>query len=313
MKKTISLIIAAIIIVCFAGCTDYDSTNKNTDTPTKPITSIETDISAISLIVGETQNIKVSILPIDTDETVTYDIADNSIIEYANGIITAKGKGETTLTVKAATSYRQAVCRVRVYNDVAYQDFKNDNIHRLKNSTLKVFCKSYDTNFFGFETNVETIEGRGAIIKRAGMAYHFVTYKPIFDNANNRDYQKWYVEDYLGNQYDITGLQYHKTTSVAIGAFTSSVTSLFTLNVFGDYVYKGEYAYSLTGNPLVSKIESTDYNYFYHGTSISLKHLGDFVVNGDCELIGINCEYPNQNAKAISNRSVIELMNQIGI
>ncbi|MBR4830465.1 MAG: InlB B-repeat-containing protein, partial [Bacilli bacterium] len=62
-------------------------------------TDIEIDADDITLVVGETHLIEVTFIPDGTSDTITYTDYDNEIISVVDGLVTAIGSGETTITV----------------------------------------------------------------------------------------------------------------------------------------------------------------------------------------------------------------------
>ena len=76
-------------------------------------TSITLDKESASLKVGETVTLTATITPDDvTDKTVTWTSSDESVAVVADGVVTAKKIGTTTITAKAGE--KTAVCQVSV-------------------------------------------------------------------------------------------------------------------------------------------------------------------------------------------------------
>ena len=145
MNKIISLIIASILcFCCLFGCSENDNSansqpitpdnstnNSTTDTPVDspssqevPVSSITMSKHSITMTVGDTTEITVSITPNNaTNKNITWSSTNGNVAEYINGKIYALGEGSciikaTTVngivdicnvTVKKAPVYAQTV------------------------------------------------------------------------------------------------------------------------------------------------------------------------------------------------------------
>ena len=83
------------------------------------VTGVALDKSAVALRAGETAQLNASIYPYNaTIQTVTWTSSDTSVATVnSKGLITAKGKGEATITVKTTDQGKTATCKVKVYDE----------------------------------------------------------------------------------------------------------------------------------------------------------------------------------------------------
>ena len=78
-----------------------------------PVTAVTLNKTSVSLKAGETVTLKATVKPDDaTDKTVTWGSSDESVAKVENGIVTAIGKGLSTITAKAGDT--SATCMVTV-------------------------------------------------------------------------------------------------------------------------------------------------------------------------------------------------------
>ena len=78
-----------------------------------PVTSVTLNKTSASLKAGETVTLRATVKPDDaTDKTVTWGSSDESVAKVENGIVTAIGKGLSTITAKAGDT--SATCMVTV-------------------------------------------------------------------------------------------------------------------------------------------------------------------------------------------------------
>ena len=78
-----------------------------------PVTAVTLNKTSVSLKAGETVTLKATMKPDDaTDKTVTWGSSDESVAKVENGIVTAIGKGLSTITAKAGDT--SATCMVTV-------------------------------------------------------------------------------------------------------------------------------------------------------------------------------------------------------
>ena len=78
-----------------------------------PVTSVTLNKTSASVKAGETVTLRATVKPDDaTDKTVTWGSSDESVAKVENGIVTAIGKGLSTITAKAGDT--SATCMVTV-------------------------------------------------------------------------------------------------------------------------------------------------------------------------------------------------------
>lgn len=76
---------------------------KSTITPIFPVTSIEVTPTSGVLNVGETENLTATVLPENaTNKTVTWSSSNEAIATVVDGVVTAKGPGEATITATSS-------------------------------------------------------------------------------------------------------------------------------------------------------------------------------------------------------------------
>ncbi|MBR4749384.1 MAG: Ig-like domain-containing protein, partial [Abditibacteriota bacterium] len=85
-----------------------------------PVTTVELDVSKLTLLVGETRTLKATVYPVDaTQQSVRWMSSDTSIAEVDNnGVVTAVGEGETKIKVKTVDGGFTAACKVTVKGEV---------------------------------------------------------------------------------------------------------------------------------------------------------------------------------------------------
>lgn len=311
------------VVVSWNG-KSYENPDEVEITPLIPIKYIDLSNRDTSMCIGESICLNYELVPENTDEGVIINCGDSSIIELDGNKITAKNIGETWISVKPSNSKSNTyltTINIKVVEPLDYNDFKTKYKHNLEKATVSVFCKRYNKNWLGKEKDTYIVSGYGTIIKSVAFADYFLTDKTIFDTVNNKyDYEEWYVTDYLGKEYSISGIQYHKTAQIAIGSFTSS-TSYPIAPVYDSYPYEGDYVISLIGNPLTSRISETGYfalsssgtrSYvFYHDAGLRVENRGEAIYNSKGEIIGISLMLLDKRVISVSSIAIRELMKGV--
>lgn len=101
------------------------------------VTGIELDQSALALNVGETATLTATVTPDDaTDKTVTWTSSDAAVATVSNGVVTAVGAGEATITAKAGECTATCVVNVGVVSVTSIT---------LNQSALDLFINEKDT------------------------------------------------------------------------------------------------------------------------------------------------------------------------
>ena len=304
------------------GNSNGNDSNTNEPKIENPITKVNLNNSNTTLVIGETLLLDYSITPTNTDEELKISVGDTRIAELVDNYIVAKAVGETYVSLKVPSDRSNMISReiyIRVINEFDYTTFKSNYSTKIERATLTVSCKRYNKNWLGMEKDVYTVTGSGTIIKSAAYSNYFLTDKSIFNAVSTSyDYEEWFVKDYVGNTYKIAGIQYDTYSGIALGSFTSS-TNYAVIDVFDSYAYKGDYAITSTGNPLTSRVSSTGYekilsstsNVFYHQSALSSKLVGVAVLNHNCEIIGVNVKYANNNVTAVSAIEIRRLIDRV--
>ncbi|MBE7061589.1 MAG: hypothetical protein E7382_03535 [Clostridiales bacterium] len=302
---------------------DINESIKEETIPKRPITKLTLENKDTTLILGESLALKYKVLPENTDEELKISIGDTSVLEVFGDVVLAKKIGITYVSIKpmgSKTNVSSESFRVKVIKEISEEDFSSSSA-KLKKATLKVYCKRYNTNWLGKEKDVHVVSGKGVIVKSMAYANYFLTDKSIFnDVATDYEHEEWYVIDYLGRKYSITGIHYHRTALIGIGTFTST-TSYPIASIYNSYAFVGDYAFSL-GTPCVSRIKDKGYlvlssnstigdSVFYHETSLTTAKRGEAIYNVDGEIIGVNVKFSNGYAIAVSAIEIRELYNSL--
>lgn len=87
-------------------------TETSTLTIVNPCTGIKLDRDTLTIARGETATLTATVEPADTTDKVVWSSADKTIATVENGVVTAAGLGETTIT--AACGDKTASCKVTV-------------------------------------------------------------------------------------------------------------------------------------------------------------------------------------------------------
>lgn len=96
-------------VLCAATLFGVGCAKKDTQEDVK-ITLSDT---AIELVVGETKELKASVVPSDAmDKTILWKSSDEKVVVVDGGMLTAKSEGKATIT--ATTSGKEAKCEVTV-------------------------------------------------------------------------------------------------------------------------------------------------------------------------------------------------------
>ena len=292
--------------------------------PLNPITYIGLANRDTAMLVGESLELDYTLTPADTDEDVQISCGDSSVIEIIGNTITAKKIGSTYVSLKALSDKSNNKSRkinIRVIEKLDYNNFKSKYQAAIESATVSVFCKRYNKNWLGQEKNVKLVSGKGIIIKSIAYSTYFLTDKSIFDPVSQSyDYEEWYITDNQGKKYSIAGIQYHKTARIAIGSFTSSI-GYRTMAISNGYAYQGDYAISLTGNPLTSRISQIGYlaltsssstsNVFYHTAGFTGENLGEAIFNPSGEIIGLNVMFTSTQTVSVSAIEIRQLVNAV--
>lgn len=292
--------------------------------PLKPISYIDLTNKDTAMLIGESLTLDYALSPADTDEQPLIDCGDPSILEIHGDTITAKKLGSTYVSLSVPSDIsnnKSRLFNIRVIDKFDFTEFKNLYYSRIESATVSVYCKRYDTNWFGQEKNVSIARGAGIIIKSITNSNYFLTDKSIFDEVSTSyDHEEWYIIDNWNKKYSIVGLQYHRYANIAIGSFISS--SIYeSVDIFDGHVYQGDYAISYFGNPMNSRISkvgslnltasSVKCNVFYHDAGISGRLPGEAIFNPNGEVIGLNVLFMENQCISVSVKEIGELMEGV--
>lgn len=106
-----------------------------------PLTGIELNESSITLVRNATKTLNVTYTPADTtdDKTVTWSSSDKKIATVEDGVVTAKGCGEATITAKVGSN--TATCKVTVNAPLTAISLNKTKTTILKNQTEDISVK----------------------------------------------------------------------------------------------------------------------------------------------------------------------------
>ena len=91
-------------------------TDKCTVTVVLHATSISLDLTEVTLAPEETATLTATVLPANTTDALEWSSSDEAVATVADGLVTAKARGETTITAK--TGEQSATCKVTVKNPI---------------------------------------------------------------------------------------------------------------------------------------------------------------------------------------------------
>lgn len=301
MKKfLISLVLC--FVFAFSGCNIVEN----------PITKISVDIESQTLLVGESINFNVSTLPINTDENVTIHSTNAPIADVTENKITAKTVGETGIYFRSESGNISKRIVIRVVEQIEdYISFRNAHSLEIARSQVRVYCRSFNRNWLGIDTDVKTKSGFGTIVNVVGYTTYFVTDKSILESPADRDYEEWYLTDYKGTRYDIPGIKAHKETKVAIGSFTSTdVENYHIIPISEADVYYNDYAI-LPSTTLLTRVSKSPSSSYFYINSITSERLGYAVLNEKCELIGIATNAEENQMKVIGSSIIMQIYDEL--
>ena len=103
-------------------------------TVSTPVTSIALDKTELPIIKGNTATLTATVLPEDaTDPTVTWSSSDEKVATVKDGVVTAVGDGEATITAKAGE--KEASCKILVTTPVTSVTLDNKELSITKGMT----------------------------------------------------------------------------------------------------------------------------------------------------------------------------------
>lgn len=116
----------------------------------KPVTSVSLDKSSLTINVGKTSTLTPTVKPSSASiKTVTYSSSDNDVATVSSkGVVTAKGPGYATITVKTKDNSKTDTCRVLVIQPVSSVKLNKTSgtLEIGKTYTLKATVKPSDAS-----------------------------------------------------------------------------------------------------------------------------------------------------------------------
>ncbi len=321
MKNALRLsgiIFITIIVFALSACTPKNETENSIPAPLNPITKITVaHDDTCTMVVGETIKLDYTVTPLDTDEQLKIESTNPSIVDVINNTMIARKSGEALIKFTPAhTQSNRAsyTISINVIHELDYTKFESQYLGELQKATVSVYCKRYNINNRGKEINVNITSGKGVIVKSLAYANYFVTDRTIFDKNITYAYEDWYIIDWQGNKYSISGIQYYKVSHlIGIGMF-SSATTYPVAKISNAWARPGDYAISICETPTFSRIEERDWcnldsstfvsdsaRVLYHKVGINNGARGEAVFNSNGEIIGINLKISSDQIIAISS------------
>ena len=243
-------------------------TGKSYTNPNAGATPIERPIEAISLnyhdqaiTVDSTIELKATLSPANTDDTIIWKSSNNNVATVNNGVVKAVGKGNVIITVEAKRGTKYQLVNFKVMPTKKSTDISQ--CKSISNSSIvTIENKCYNT-FLGIPTKSESKTFSGVIYRKMGNTCYFVTGYSNFDKISGYDYQSWSVTDSNGKKYDLSNIQYERDYALgnnfklAVGKIEAN--NLSALNVSSrDKFFENERIYIKSGNSFVeSKIIET--------------------------------------------------------
>ena len=180
------------------------------------VTSIQMSVSDTSMLVGETQKLKLYISPSNAENyEITYESSNSEIVTAAIGTIIAKKVGTADITVKVKNTDISDTIKITVIKSkeiaVTDIDLYRDNIYldRYEEATIKYDilpenASNKEVSFEGLNTSVATVNKDGVVYARK---YGTARIKVSADNGNVIRYVTVNVsdneDDYSDGENDI--------------------------------------------------------------------------------------------------------------
>ena len=84
------------------------------------VTGVSLNKTEVTLAAGSTDTLQATVTPADaTDQRITWTSSDDKVVTVANGLVTAVGKGEATITVTTVDGNKSASCKFTVTLDTS--------------------------------------------------------------------------------------------------------------------------------------------------------------------------------------------------
>lgn len=105
-----------------------------------PVTSIIIDKTSLSMKVGETENLTVTVYPVQASgNTVTWSSSDESVATVADGKVTALNVGETTITAQCGG--KTAKCYIAVYVNATGVTISRESLKMMSGDCITLTAK----------------------------------------------------------------------------------------------------------------------------------------------------------------------------
>ena len=154
--------------ITWAGCSVYV-----TD-PNPSVKSVSLNESTLEIDLGKNSTLTATVMPYNAvDKSVTWESSDTDVATVANGVITAVGVGETTITVTTVDGGFTATCIVTVVDNsihVTGVSFENDSDTIEQNDTITLVPIIAPTNatntnvtWESSDTDVATVNSNGVV------------------------------------------------------------------------------------------------------------------------------------------------------
>ena len=168
------------------GIEGYVFRDYTIEVPTNvSVTGISLNNNNLELKVGDTYNLSCEISPSNaTNKNVEWSSSNYDVVSVENGKVTAKSKGEATITVKSLDTGVTATCSIKVLNKVTSVSLSNKEInlnkgetHNLTYTILPDDAANKDVEWSSSNPDVVSVENGKITAKNVGNA--IITLKAI--------------------------------------------------------------------------------------------------------------------------------------
>ena len=184
-----------------------------------PLKSVSISAQTAELLVGDTKQLKITYKPTNTSEnmTVKWSSSDKSVATVSSkGVVTAKGRGEATITAKVAGKKLKCVVTVKTAEELQIEAF----VERMYTVALD---RASDPEGIKFWTNqLITHQADGA-----GLSEGFILSEEfVKKNYSDADYLKVLYKTFFNREADAGGIA-HWTSQLNAGKSRRSVLAGF--------------------------------------------------------------------------------------
>lgn len=256
--RVMPLAVAAVASLCLCSCGGGNGDGNGEKGEAIKVTGVTLNSSEISLVGGESETLKATVLPADaSNPSVTWSTSDAKVATVSNGKVTAIGKGSATIAVVTASNSKRAVCKVTVVNmyisarvdsndgkictATLFTNGKSAALGSSSSSANSVFSSGSDVYVAGTDGDAPKLwkNGTAGSLGSRGYASSVFIYGTDVYVAENI---------YSNSKYNAVMWKNGNKTSLTDGTYYSNASSVA---VSGGKVFVGGYEYN--GTQLVGK------------------------------------------------------------